>query len=54
LAIAYFVTHRQAWIIASDGGAKIAFSATNMDKELLSEFIDKVESAKNDRTMHLK
>jgi hypothetical protein len=54
LLISYFVTRRQACIIASDGGAKIAFGTTNMDKELLSEFIDKVEGAKNDRTTQLK
>ena len=46
---AYFATRRQACIISSDGGAKIAFGTNNMDKELISEFIDKVESAKVER-----
>jgi hypothetical protein len=47
--IAYFVTRKQVCIIASDGGARIAFGTTNMSKDMLLEFMDKVESAKADK-----
>jgi len=45
----YFATRKHICAIASDGGAKIAFETSNMNKELLLEFIDKVEHAKSNR-----
>lgn len=51
--IAYFATRRHVCIIASDGGAKLAFETARMDKEVLLRFIDQIEQAKFNRVSQL-
>ena len=47
--IIYFSTRKHVCVIASDGGAKIAFETNNIKKEELLNFIDKVEQAKHNK-----
>jgi len=47
----YFATRKHVCVIASDGGARISFATTNMKRDALHSFIDKVEQAKYNRTM---
>jgi len=49
----YFATRKHVCVIASDGGARISFATTNMKKEVLHNFIDKVEQAKCNRMLSL-
>lgn len=51
--IAYFVTRRHICIVASDGGAKLAFETSRMGKDVLLRFIDQIEQAKSKRISQL-
>ncbi|MFI5136472.1 MAG: hypothetical protein ACHQIM_01510 [Sphingobacteriales bacterium] len=45
-ASAYFFYKQHNCVIASDGGSKIEFSTTGMKREVLIDFLDKIEQAK--------
>lgn len=46
LLVVYFATRKHICIINSDGGGKIAFETSNINSEILTDFIDKIEQAK--------
>ena len=50
VGILYFFTKQHTCIISSDGGSRIEFSTTNMRRQNLLEFIDKIEDAQSKRT----
>lgn len=47
--VLYYYSRKHCCIIASNGGSRIVFTTTNMKREALVDFIDKVEQAKVDR-----
>jgi len=53
LVAAYFATRRHICVITSDGGAKIIFQTSNMKRESLLAFMDKVEAAQNKRLLQI-
>ncbi|ASU32334.1 hypothetical protein [Mucilaginibacter xinganensis] len=52
-AIAYFITRKHICVISSDGGAPIIFKTEGMSAENITEIMDKVELAKNNRMVQL-
>ena len=50
----YFITRRHVITIASDGGSKINFETKGMKRETILDFINKIETAKNNRTIELR
>lgn len=54
LLVLYYYSRKHTCVIASNGGSRIVFTTTNMKREALVDFIDKVEHAKMDRLMRIR
>lgn len=53
LILIYFFTRKHVVTIASDGGAKINFATAGMKRDVIVDFINKIEKAKNERAKSL-